>query len=169
MAPVDAPVTSGGTNLIVDGDFSNGGYAWHSDDGVATYTPSGNEGCITIEPGEGFGGLGWPVGTAPANLVFGKSYTLAYTVVAATVLSPSVAIEAIVGPSAPPYSPTDYDHGPNGSPAVAGDPVTTTPTTYTHTFTVTNTAGDPAAGISLQFTGTTGEEVCFSNVSLVQN
>src|SRR5262249_51174689 len=48
------------TNMIVGGDFSNSGYAWHLLVGYdATISSSGGEGCLTMHVNEA-GGIGWP-------------------------------------------------------------------------------------------------------------
>ncbi len=154
-------VSVGGPNLIADGDFSNDGYAWHSEQAGATYTVVGTQGCLTIGPSSGYGGLGWPVSVTPLNLPEGQSYTLTYTVSGTITLGSSNSIEAKVGPTAPPYVPVDGDF--------LDDSVSPTPTVHSHVFTVTAAGGDPAAGISLQYTGYSGDMVCFSNVSLTQN
>jgi hypothetical protein len=156
----DAPST--GTNVVVGGDFSNNGYAWHLLVGFsATMSAGGNEGCVTLhaatDAGVGdAGGIGWPVnGPTTANLVQGQKYTFSYN--ARTLGAYTISLQAKVGQSMSPYNP-DYQ---------IYDSVGMTLTGYSHPFTETVVGGDPSAGISFYFTGLENETVCFSNVSLV--
>jgi hypothetical protein len=148
-------------NVVVGGDFSSNAYAWHVLSGSdATLGVMGTEGCLTLNAVQG-GGIGWPsVGNMSppsppaANLVAGRTYTFAYT---ARVVSPqtTVSIDAKVGLSMSPYTP-DFE---------SSDMVGPTATSFSHPF-IEMTPGDTSAGISLNFAGTTGTVVCFSNVTL---
>jgi hypothetical protein len=151
------------SNLIADGDFSSNGYAWHAETlagSTTAFVVYTGEGCTLIESGTQ-AGLGWPVSPAlPANLVYGQSYTLTYTVVLLHSKLASGYVEAKVGSDQPPYyMPVDGDF--------LYDTVSTVPTTHVHT--VTPTSDDPNAGLSFLYDGYPSDEICYSNVSLIQN
>jgi hypothetical protein len=149
------PDASAAVNLAIGGDFSQDGSAWHLLGGSnATFAVMGNHGCMTGQSGA----IGWPsppAPPAPADLAQGSSYTLSYT--ASVMGAPSVTVEAKVGQSNPPYN-ADLD-SPN-------DVVGTSPTSFTHQFTVTAMGGDPMAGISLSYYSPSPVTLCFSDVVL---
>jgi hypothetical protein len=149
------------TNLITNGNFSNGTTDWTLQNGAGTAAVASGQLCITGITSSVL--LTWPTTGVPgAALTAGASYTFSYMAMATVPLT----VDAKVGETNSPYNP-DYDT-PTGS-----DAVTTTLSPFTHTFTEP-AAGDTSAGIAFTIPqgGTVpgGEtQVCFANVSLVQN
>ena len=143
------------TNLVVGGDFSSNGAAWHTLSGLnGTFAVTGSEGCLTVQDATG-AGIGWPATGPAADLVAGQNYTFSYS--ARVVNSTGVTVDAKVGQSTSPYTADEETMDPIGSSATAvSHPVV---------------GGDSSAGISFIISGTVsvGVEVCFSNVSLVAN
>ncbi len=151
--------------MVVGGDFSDDGYAWHLLVGFdATFSFMGSEGCVTLNS-LADGGIGWPsVGSitppspTPVNLASGASYTFSYT--ARALGAYTVSVQAKVGHSMSPYNP-DFQNN---------DAWSAWPRSiFVHTFMAGTDGGDPSAGLSFFLTGLPNETVCFSNVSLVAN
>jgi hypothetical protein len=165
----DAPPTSeaGGndtgstsTNLITNGNFSNGTTDWTLQNGAGTAAVASGQLCVTGITSSVL--LTWPTTGVPgAALTAGASYTFSYMAMATVPLT----VDAKVGETNTPYN-ADFD-------TTAGmDAVTTTLTTFTHTF--TEGPGDTSAGIAFTIpqggSVPAGETmVCFANVSLAQN
>jgi hypothetical protein len=148
-------------NLITNGDFSNGSTDWQTQDGSGTINVSGGQLCVTGINTSVL--LTWPVGGNGAALTGGASYTFTYSAMATVPLT----VDAKVGETNSPYT-ADFDT-PSGS-----DAVTTSFMTFTHMFTESS-SGDTSAGVAFTLAqGPTnvpsGEtQVCFQNISLVQN
>jgi hypothetical protein len=149
--------TGSGTNLITNGDFSQGTTLWGIVVGSAPIAVNGNELCINAPMGSGVT-LGWPQNSTmpPLVLTASTSYTFSYKARAA---SAPVTVDAKVGNSQPPNYTADFE--------TANDMVTTTLSPFTHTFTATT--GDTSTGIAFAFTSSIAQNVCFQAVSLVQN
>jgi hypothetical protein len=155
----DSPTGVGPTNVVTNGDFSQGATNWNIVAGNGTFTASGGKGCVAVDANQlnQTVTLGWPEppGSPGAVLLPGDSYTFSYS--AASTTAP-VTMDAKVGQTTSPYT-ADFE--------TASDAVTTTVTPFSHTFTATT--GDPSAGIAFAFMASAPETVCFQNVSLVQN
>jgi len=152
-------------NLVTNGDFSMGTSYWSVVAGAGTLTVNGNSmGCVAVQP-NGNATLGWPEAPNPTGLALSgaNSYTLTYT--AFSMSGGNVPVDAKVGQTMQPYT-ADFETAMG-----AADPVTATPTPFTHTF--TPMYSDPSAGIAFMIpqTGnvTAATTVCFEKVSLVQN
>jgi hypothetical protein len=150
----DAP--SAGTNLVTNGDFSQGTTLWGIVNGSAMIAAANNELCVTVAANMGVT-LGWPENSTdpPLMLPMSASYTFSYKARASMA---SVTVDAKVGHSVSPYT-ADFE--------TANDGVTTSLQPFTHPFTAT--AGDTSTGIAFAFTSTVAQQVCFQSVSLVQN
>lgn len=152
-----------GGNLITNGDFSQGMNYWHVEQGSnksgypSAATPYL---CVTLSNGPTYI-VGWDptlTGNPPLDLPQGATYTLSYK---AWTTGMEVDVEAKVGMTGQPYTP-DLDVA-NPKDSVQASQV------FNHTFTMATT--DSSAGIAFVFTGTTsnsGIDVCFDDVSLVQ-
>jgi hypothetical protein len=147
---------------VTDGDFSAPSSPLWGITGTATQygtlAISSNAACITYS--YDYGGyvtLGWPADmSAGMVLSSANTYTFSYTVYT---LSGTVTIDAKVGHSVTPFTPTDVES--------LYDYATTTPQTYSHTI---SAASDTSAGVALSYDPlTTGQTVCFANVRVVQN
>jgi hypothetical protein len=150
-----------GVNLIAGGDFSNSGSAWHLMNPStydATFTAVGGEGCVTLGSTR-YGGIGWPVNEPAPSLAAGQTYTFAYEA-RSNRATGTLNVDAALRHTVSPYT-FDFES--------TSDAVTTTRTLISHTFVPLPDGGDDSVGINLQFGGNTGDEICFSNVSLTQN
>jgi hypothetical protein len=141
------------TELISNGDFSNGTTDWTVNGGTLAVTngqlcttAGNNANAIAIWPDNG--------ATKGTKLASGETYTLSYQ---ATVTAGSVSQFVVtVGQAVSPY---------NADAQFNGDKPATTQMTFTHTFTMTTT--DFAAGLAFSFVATgSGATVCLDNVSL---
>lgn len=152
-----------GTNLVTNGDFSQGSSEWSIVSGTGQVTAMGGQLCVSVAAMQS-ATLGWPEpqGTPGPPLVAGASYTFAYSAEA----MPAIAIDAKVGHTAYPYG-ADFE-----TPA-GGDAVPSTWMQFSHTFTAPTQPAEDSAGIAFQLPDTgnaaTAIQVCFENVSLVQN
>lgn len=128
---------------------------WAVIGGSATVAVSNNEACVTATAA-GTINFAWPQpsGTAGAVLSSSNMYTFSYNV---RTTSGTATIDAKVGQTVSPY---------NADVESTTDAATTTSKPYTHPF---SNKSDASAGIAFQFTVTSGQTVCFSAVSLVQN
>jgi hypothetical protein len=108
--------------------------------------------------------LAWPQGGGtPFALTAGTSYTFSYQAMATV----PVTIDAKVGYTMPNYT-ADFETA-----AGAGDAVGTSLTSFTHTW-MEMSGGDTSTGLAFTIPQSgdepTGEtQICFANVSLVQN
>jgi hypothetical protein len=150
---------SNGTNLIVNGDFSNGLAGW----GVTVQ--AGSLGSQTISDGQlcmGLGvyttvTLGFPSDISGAfALTSGANYQISYQ--ASTTVSTGQ-FEVKVGSDVPPYTQTDF--------LTDSDVPGSSPLTFTHLF--TSATSDPQAGLAFNIVSGTASSttVCVSHVSLV--
>lgn len=151
---------SSGSNLIINGDFSQGDTNW----GVPNGNPSNmgvNNGqyCLTLNNGSGQVVLGWGGTTVSANLSANVNYTLSFQASASSSLSgfdTHVGSAVSVGGN----YPLDKDLG--------NDTIGTGLQTFTHMFTLTS--GDAQAGLAFLISVSTGTStVCIDNVSLTAN
>jgi hypothetical protein len=146
----------GATNLITNGDFSQGMTLWNTVNGTQTITVTNGELCVDSPAGTVVT-LAWPQNsTGPAlTLSMSASYTFSYK---ARATSMNVTVDAKVGHTASPYT-ADFE--------TASDAVTTSEQPFTHTFTPAQ--DDSSTGLAFMFTSTNAQSVCFQAVSLVQN
>jgi hypothetical protein len=149
-----------GTNLIANGDFSNGATYWGLSNASTgtSYSVAGGAFCITL-PAYGTVTLGWPDAAnvaIAAPLGAAQSYTFSYSAWATT--TPS-ALQSKVGHAVSPYT-NDY--------STTSDVLTAAPTTFSHTF--TQSGADTGAGVAFTVTGGgVSSTVCFDDVSIVHN
>jgi hypothetical protein len=148
-------------NLILNGDFSQGGNFWSIVSG--TGTPTANNGALCVFVGaQTYAILGWPEpqGTLGPPLTPGAMYTFSYMAQA----TPAVAIDAKVGHSMSPFT-ADYE-----TPAGVGDAVPASFMMFSHTFMAPTSPAETSVGIAFQIPAsgstTSVEQVCFKNVSL---
>ncbi len=148
-------------NLVTNGDFSQGMSDWAVQGGSnASGFPSAATPylCVTLNNNVSYV-IGWTP-PSPLDLPPGTSYTLSYK--AWTTGSTAVDVEAKVGLSYSPYT-ADLDvNSPQDS--------VQTSQTFVHTF--TTTTDDPSAGIAFLVVGssaTSGNNICFDDVTLVRN
>jgi hypothetical protein len=149
----------GGSNLITNGDFSDGGTYWTVTQATVgtVYGTSGSSYCVSLQ--NYFSAtLGWPdsLNTSlgvPIDTSHG--YTFSYTVsTTSTLYSFTAKVGHVVSPYTNVYS-TTID-----SPGV-------TPTQFTHSF--TPTYSDSGAGVAFTIYASDPTTVCFSDVSLVRH
>jgi hypothetical protein len=152
--PPDSPVSTG-TNLVTNGDFSQGTMFWSLVSGNGMVTANAGELCVAVGANSSVT-LGWPEpsGTPGAVLTTG-SYTFTYTS-RATVSG--VTVDAKIGQSVSPYA-ADYES--------KSDPASMMAQPTTHQFVAMN--ADSSAGIAFAFTLSQAGQVCFQKVSLVKN
>jgi|GEM_PF-5195192 len=149
--------TCGGDNLILNGDFADGGTYWNVTQyttGV-TFGTSGSAYCLSL-PSYGYATLGWPDKLNPTLAVpiaLGYGYTLSYTV---SSTSPLYSFLAKVGHAVSPYTSV-Y--------STTVDKPGTTATQFTHSF--TSSYSDTGAGIAFTVEANSAATVCFDDVSLV--
>lgn len=147
-----------GTNLLTNGDFSNGDADWSSDVASLSHSTSTGAYCVTVPSGQVVT-LGWPNSpAAPLNLATGSSYLISYQASSSGPLS--VTVSGKVGLSVSPYT-ADFQ-GASNTPGSSFQ-------TYTATFSVGS--ADTMAGLALTVTASVSNgqtsNVCFDNVSLV--
>jgi hypothetical protein len=162
VTPTEAS-TPPGTNLVVNGNFSMGQTDWAIVSGTGTISTPTGQLCVAVATGQ-MAILGWPE-SAGANgpaLSPGASYTLSYMAMATA----AVTVDAKVGHTSAPYT-ADFET-PTGS-----DAVTTSFSTFTHTFTAPSAPAETSAGIAFTIPQTgqlaAADTVCLENVSLVEN
>ena len=147
---------SSGTNLIVNGDFSQNDTNWGVPNGTPTSKGVQNgQYCVTLNNGSGQVILGWGGTSVSANLAANVNYTLSFQASATTALSgfdTHVGSAVEVGGS----YPLDKDLG--------NDNIQTGLMTFTHMFTITS--ADPQAGVAFLFGASGTSTVCVDNVSL---
>lgn len=144
--------TGSGTNLIVNGDFSQGMTNWHFENGTANL--NGNQYCAsTINSGALFG---WQNTATPLMLSGSASYTLSYQASGQN----NASIHVKVAHAVDTFMPDDYD------PSNQNDSFGTSLQTITHTF--TPAMGDDS-NTGVAFFVESGQNVCIANVSLIQN
>jgi hypothetical protein len=149
----------GGSNLMVNGDFSNGGTYWNvtqASTGV-TYGTAGTSYCVSL-PTYGLATLGWPdpLSTSLAvPIVASSGYTLSYSVSSSSTL---YSFAAKVGHVVTPYTAV-Y--------SIATDHPDVLPTQFEHSF--TPTYSDTGAGVAFTLQAYDATTVCFANVSLVRH
>jgi hypothetical protein len=152
-----------GANLIANGDFSRGQDLWAINAGMGVVTVQNGQLCVAVAAGQ-YAVLGWPSppGTPGLPLAPGASYQFSYIAQA----TPPVAIDAKVGHTVAPYAP-DFDT------PLPGDPIPSAFMPFAHPFTAPTSPAENSAGVAFLIpeTGTTRGpvQVCFLNVSLVQN
>jgi hypothetical protein len=148
---------SGGANMIINGDFSNGGSLWVVTNPDMGAGPSASGGyCVTVGSGQ-YPVLGWPSDVSmAASLRSGASYQISY---AASSSGPGgVNLVVKVGQAVAPYQ-GDF---------MATDSLTSSPQSFSHTFQAPT--DDPQAGVAFEMTGLgagSTTTVCFDDVTLV--
>ena len=157
-----SPGTGGGSgsNLIINGDFSQDDTNWGVPNGSPTSKGVQNgQYCITLNNGSGQVILGWGGTAVSANVAANVNYTLSFQASATSALSgfdTHVGSAVEVGGS----YPLDKDLG--------NDNIQTGLMTFTHMFTLTS--ADPQAGVAFLISVSTGTStVCVDNVSLTAN
>jgi hypothetical protein len=149
--------TMQGNNLVLNGDFSQGGMYWGISSGTGDIDAGTNELCVTVGANSGTVYLGWPQPSSMTgmNLASGTMYTFTYE---AETSQGNLTIEAKIADSmGPNYTPTDSDS--------KMDMVTGSVQTFTHTF--TPTTADTSAGLVFVFSSTSANTICFQSVSVV--
>jgi hypothetical protein len=159
----DGATPPAGTNLVTNGSFSQGTMFWGIVSGNGTANANNGQLCVMVAANQN-AILGWPEpsGTAGPPLVPGAMYTLQYSAQA----TPSTGVDVKVGHTTSPYT-ADFET-PMGGDAVPGSSMT-----FTHTFNAPTSPAESSAGLAFTVpaTGTAPAalQVCFQNVSLVQN
>jgi hypothetical protein len=154
--------TMQGDNLVLNGDFSQGGTYWGISSGTGGIDAGTNAGtsqlCVTVGMGSGTVYLGWPQPSSMVgmSLASGTMYTFSYK---AQTAQGNLTIEAKVANSmgSSNYMPVDSDS--------TMDMVTGSLQTFTHTF--TPTSNDASAGVVFIFSSQSADTVCFESVSVV--
>ncbi|HSY22397.1 MAG TPA: hypothetical protein VK841_09800 [Polyangiaceae bacterium] len=150
--------TMQGDNLVLNGDFSQGGMYWGISSGTGAIDAGTSQLCVTVGMGSGTVYLGWPQPSTMAgmSLASGTMYTFSYK---AQTAQGNVTIEAKVANSmgSSNYMPVDSDS--------TMDMVTGSLQTFTHTF--TPTSNDASAGVVFIFSSQSADTVCFESVSVV--
>ncbi|HSY38002.1 MAG TPA: hypothetical protein VLA79_00700 [Polyangia bacterium] len=151
---------SSGTNLIVNGDFSQGDTNWGVPNGNPTSKGVQNgQYCITLNNGSGQVILGWGGTAVSANLAANANYTLSFQASATSSLS---GFDTHIGSAVPvPAGSSNYPLDKD----VGNDTIGTGLQTFTHMFSLTS--ADPQAGVAFLISVSTGTStVCVDNVSL---
>jgi hypothetical protein len=150
--------TTQGDNLVLNGDFSQGGMYWGISSGSGGIDAGTNQLCVTVGMGSGTVYLGWPQPSSMAgmNLTSGTMYTFSYK---AQTAQGNLTIEAKVANSmgSSNYMPVDSDS--------TMDMVTGSLQAFTHTF--TPTSNDVSAGVVFIFSSQSADTICFESVSVV--
>jgi hypothetical protein len=157
-ASTSSDATSGnpGTNLITNGDFSQGTTLWGTVPAPSlTLNVTGNELCVNASTT--LITLAWPQNSTMAALTLSMSatYTLSYM---ARATQSTLTVDAKVGHTTAPYT-ADFE--------TPSDSVTTMLQPFTHTFMPPQ--DDSSTGLAFAFTSSGSQSVCFQSVSLVQN
>jgi hypothetical protein len=147
---------SSGTNLVVNGDFSQGTTNWHFENGTAAV----NNGQYCASSTSSGALFGWQNMTTPLMLSGTQSYTLSYQASG----SNNAALHIKVAHADSPYTPDDYD--PMSNNQTTNDQLMGSLQTFTHTFTPAM-GDDTDTGIA--FFVESGQSICIANVSLTQN
>jgi hypothetical protein len=147
----------GGSNLIVNGDFSDGSTNWQitQADLDVTYGMLGSAYCVSL-PAYSIAYLGWGSSLVSVPLGAGYGYTFSYTVSSTASL---YTFQSKIGHTVTPYTVAF---------STSLDAPGPTATSFSHSF--TPTYGDTGAGIAFyMYASSTGATVCFDDVSLVQH
>lgn len=147
---------SGGTNIVVNGDFSNGSSSWGIPYmmGQVNQSVTGGQFCVTLGAAS-VATIGYPSGaTPPFQISGGVSYTLSYQASS----TGNLTVEAKVGDVNPPNDATGSDW--------MNEPVNGSLQPFMHTFTRGST--NSMMGIAFNVMGGPGT-FCVDNVSLIQN
>jgi hypothetical protein len=150
--------TGGGTNLVTNGDFSNGETGWGipSMMGSVSHAVTNGAFCVTLSSAAASVTVGYPAGaTAPLQITGGTSYRFSYQ---ASVSASNTTFEAKVGQTQMPYDATGSDW--------PTEPVSATLQPFTHTF--MRSASDSSMGVAFNLMGGPST-VCIDNVSLAPN
>jgi hypothetical protein len=148
---------SSGSNLVINGDFSQGMTNWNISENTPT-NPGVNNGqlCITLTSGTGEVIVGWGDSTTSASLSAGVNYTLSYQASASAGLSE---FDVHIGQAVGSFN-LDKDLG--------NDNVGTSLGTVTHMFSLSS--ADSQAGVAFLIKASGGSStVCIDNVSLTAN
>ena len=134
-----------GSNLIANGDFSDGATNWHTESGTGNVNGSGAY-CVSSPGGSTLIGYAAPTGTM---LSLSGAYKLTFQA------SGAGTVHVKVGMAVSPYG-ADYE---------GNSSVSSSLQTFTHMF----TANDNNAGIAFTFMNAGTSTVCLDNVALVSN
>jgi hypothetical protein len=148
--------TNGGTNLVMNGDFSNGSNGWGLPAmmGQVTQMVTAGQFCVMVQQLSS-ATIGYPSGgVAPFQIDAGKSYTFSYQATS----TGNLVIESKVGQTQMPYDATGSDF--------TGESVNGSLQTITHTFTRGST--DSMMGVAFNISGGPGT-FCIDNVSITAN
>jgi hypothetical protein len=148
--------TSGGTNLVMNGDFSSGSNGWGLPAmmGQVSQMVTAGQFCVMVQQLSS-ATIGYPSGSVPPfQIDGGRSYTFSYQATS----TGNLTIESKVGQTQTPYDATGSDF--------MNESVTGSLQTITHTFTRGTT--DSSMGIAFNVTGGPGT-FCIDNVSLTAN
>jgi hypothetical protein len=141
-----------GTNLVDNGDFSQGETNWHFENGTANV--NNGQYCETNISGSN-ALFGWQNATTPLMLSGTQMYTLTYKASG----SGNAVIHVKVAHAVSPYTPDDYETNPD-------DNLNGSVQTFTHKFTP-GQGDDSNTGIA--FFVMAGQNICISAVTLVAN
>ena len=148
--------TNGGTNLVTNGDFSNGSTGWGLPAmmGQVTQVVTAGQFCVTVQQLSS-ATIGYPSGTVPPfQIDGGRTYTFSYQATS----TGNLTIESKVGQTQTPYDATGSDF--------MNESVTGSLQTITHTFMRGST--DPSMGVAFNVSGGP-VTFCIDNVSLTAN
>ncbi len=150
--------TMQGSNLVLNGDFSQGETYWGISSGTGAIDAGTNQLCVTVGMGSGTVYLGWPQPSSMTgmNLASGTKYTFSYK---AQTSQGNMTIEAKIADSmgSSNYMPVDSDS--------TMEMITGSLQTFTHTF--TPTSPDTSAGLVFVFSSSSQNTICFESVSVV--
>lgn len=140
----------GGTNLITNGDFSNGENDWNTDGASAMHSVMNGVWCAQALTTDAHVILGWPGGSAQPVALSGE-YTFSFKMS----LSGNATINAKVGQAVSPYA-ADFE-------------MRVMPTGTLDTVTYMFSANDPQAGVAFDITGhSPPTTVCIDDVVLAR-
>lgn len=148
--------TNGGTNLVMNGDFSNGSTGWGLPAmmGQVTQMVTAGQFCVMVQQLSS-ATIGYPSGGVPPfQIDGGKTYTFSYQATS----TGNLTIESKVGQTQIPYDATGSDF--------MNESVTGSLQTITHTFMRGST--DASMGVAFNVTGGPGT-FCVDNVSITAN
>ncbi len=146
---------SGGTNLIMNGDFSNGSNGWGLPAmlGQVNQTVTNGQFCVTVQAGSAT--IGYPSGGVPPfQINGGASYTFSYQASS----TGNLTIESKIGQVQTPYDATGSDF--------MNEQLNSSLQPISHTFTRGST--DSMMGVAFNLTGGPGT-FCVDNVSVTAN
>lgn len=142
--------SGGGTNLITNGDFSNGENDWNTDGASAMHSVMNGVWCAQALTTDAHVILGWPGGSAQPVALSGE-YTFSFKMS----LSGNATINAKVGQAVSPYA-ADFE-------------MRVMPTGTLDTVTYMFSANDPQAGVAFDITGhSPPTTVCIDDVVLAR-